>query len=136
MIGLDTNVIVRILTGDDERQQKAALTFLHATCSSDDPGWINRIVAIEIVWVLERAYRFSREQIADAMERLLHTAELAFEDSDQLRTALAAYRKGADLADAFLGEVNRIKTCTTTITFDRHAAGRLPTFTLLEAQAG
>ncbi|MHB8140885.1 MAG: PIN domain-containing protein [Vulcanimicrobiaceae bacterium] len=118
MLGLDTNVIVRILTGDDARRQQAALAFLRANCSNERPGWVNRIVAVEIAWILER---------------LLHTAELRFENHDALRAALAAYRQGADLADALLGEINREKTCTTTITFDRRAAGRLPTFTLLDA---
>ena len=136
MIGLDTNVIVRILTGDDARQQQAALAFLRANCSNEQPGWVNRIVTVEIAWVLERAYKFTHEQIADAVERLLHTAELRFEDHDAIRVALPTYRQGADLADALLGEINHEKSCATTITFDRRAAERLPAFTLLESLPG
>ena len=132
MIGLDTNVIVRILTGDDPQQQLTALAFLRAHCSNEDPGWVNRIVTVETAWVLERVYKFTHVQIADALERLLHAAELSFENHDAIRSALVGYRKGADLADALLGEINRESACTTTITFDRRAADRLPTFTLLE----
>ena len=51
-------------------------------------------------------------------------------DASQQQAALS--RQGADLADALLGEINREKACTTTITFDRRAAEQLQTFTLLD----
>ncbi len=131
MIGLDTNVLVRILTGDDAVQQKAAAAHIRAHCHAADPGWINRIVTLEIVWVLERSYGYSREQVAGALERLLVTAELQFENHDDIRSAIAEYRKGADFADALLAQRNRSDTCSTTVTFDRAAAKRLSGYTLL-----
>ena len=127
MTGLDTNVLVRLLTGDDPEHQATALAAMHEYCTAEAPGWINRIVAVELVWVLSRAYGYSREQIAATLDRLLLTAEIAFEDRDEVRTALAAYRDGGDFADALLGERNAADGCATTITFDRAAASRLGT---------
>lgn len=132
MIGLDTNVLVRLLVGDDVTQQRAARQYIARHSSPNDPAWIDRIVAVETVWVLERTYRFNRAQIAAAFEKLLDTAELAFEDHDLVRNAMNAYRAGAGFADALLGATNETAGCTTTVTFDSAAAKRSAGFTLLK----
>jgi predicted nucleic-acid-binding protein len=97
VIGVDTNVVIQILIGDD----------------------------------LERSYGFSRSQIATAFEKLLDTAELAFEDHDLVQMAIAAYRRGAGFADALIVLGNEAAGCTTTITFDSKAAKQLSQHTLL-----
>jgi len=131
MIGLDTNVVIRLLVGDDAAAQETARNYIARHSSSDDPARIDRIVAVEIVWVLERSYGFSRIQIAGALESLLDTAELAFEDHDLVRAAVAAYRAGSGFADALIAESNENAGCATTITFDTRAAKRLRQLMLL-----
>ncbi|MBV8197152.1 MAG: type II toxin-antitoxin system VapC family toxin [Candidatus Eremiobacteraeota bacterium] len=126
-------MIVRLLVGDDRSQQHAARDYIAARCTSDDPAWIDPIVTVESVWILERRYSFSRTQIAAAFEKLLDTAELVFEDHDLIRAALAAYRDGAGFADALVAERNARMGCVATITFDTAAAKRLSHFTLLDA---
>ena len=58
MIALDTNVLVRYLVADDAGQAEAAQALL-AGLTAERPGFVCREVAVELVWVLERAYRFS-----------------------------------------------------------------------------
>ena len=67
MIALDTNVLVRYLVRDDARQAEAARKLLEAL-TTERPGLVCREVTVELVWVLERAYRFSRDQIATVLE--------------------------------------------------------------------
>ena len=129
MVGLDTNVVLRLLLGDDPSQQLAAVSFVGAACSAEDPGWISAIVTTEIVWVLDRAYNLSRDNIADAVDRLLAVTEFQLEDHEEVRHAIAAFRRGADFTDALLDERNRAAGCQTTVTFDRDAARRLTGFT-------
>jgi predicted nucleic-acid-binding protein len=64
MIGVDTNVLVRYIVGDDPKQSKLAITFLEKTCSKENPGFVNLIVLCELVWVLRGAYKvdFLRNQ--------------------------------------------------------------------------
>lgn len=131
MIGLDTNVVVRLLVGDNASQQRVARDYIALNSSPDTPAWVNRIVAVEIAWVLERSYGYERAQIAAAFEKLLDTAELAFEDHDVVRQAVAAYRRGAGFADALVAASNDVAGCATTITFDSAAAKRLRHFALL-----
>jgi len=131
MKGLDTNVLVRYVTQDDPAQAEKATKCITSACTADDPCQIDRVVLCELVWVLESGYEYSRDQIGDFMESLLHTRQFEFESRDAALAALRYYRRGkADFADALIGAANRSTGCETTFTFDRKAAG-LETFTLL-----
>ncbi len=131
MNGLDTNVLVRYVTQDDAAQAEKATKCITSACTADDPCQIDRVVLCELVWVLESGYEYSRDQIGDFMESLLHTRQFEFESRDAALAALRYYRRGiADFADALIGAVNRNTGCETTFTVDRKAAG-LETFTLL-----
>jgi len=132
VIGIDTNVLVRYLTRDDEQQSEIALDYLTHRCTPDQPGYINRIVQCELVWVLGRAYQYSREQISGALEMIFRTRQFLIEDQETALAALRAYRQGkADYADAFIGFANKAAGCDSTVTFDRSAA-RLGVFEHLQ----
>ena len=134
MIGLDTNVLVRLFTGDDAKQRTAAKSFINQNCSAEDPAFINRVVLIETVWVLESVYEYSREQIAAAIDTLLRMVRVLTEDADLVRAALATYRRGADFADALIAGVNTENGCSRTATFDRTAAKKVPHFVMLDVR--
>ena len=131
--GIDTNVLVRFLTGDDPRQSRAAERLLKRECSPAEPGWIGLIVLCEAVWVLQRGYRYRREELAAVVSQLLATAELEVEDPDAVREALALYQDGkADFSDGLLAARNARAGAKVTYTFDRKAAS-LPGFELVKA---
>lgn len=130
MIGLDTNVLVRVITRDDPAQANQARSVMER-CSPQDPGWISAIVLCEIVWVLLRGYRYTRVQTAGVLGQLLRTAELEIEDSDLARQALDRFTKGFDFADAFIGLRSSRSGALPTWTFDK-AAAELPEFHLVE----
>ena len=124
-MGLDTNVLVRIVTGDDPSAQRAALALLADRATADEPAFVNRIALVEFVWVLESAYGYGRSTVADAVERLLRTTDVLVEDGSLAWSALRSYRAGADFADALLAETNTRAGCDRTATFDRAAVKRL-----------
>jgi predicted nucleic-acid-binding protein len=122
MIGLDTNVVVRLLTRDDPAQVQRALEAIAKHCSEDDPGWINCIVLVEVVWVLSSAFRYDRKQIVAAIERLIQVRELTLQYPDEAWEALHLYRDHqADFSDYYLAAINRENGCRTTLTFDGKA---------------
>jgi predicted nucleic-acid-binding protein len=125
MIGLDTNVLLRMVVGDDVKQQRAALAFLRRNCSEANPAYVNRVVAIEFVWVMEGYERYSRAEIADVVENLLHTSDLRFEDHDVIRSAAHDYRNGIDFPNAVISRANEAAGCSATATFDKIAVKRL-----------
>ena len=131
MIGLDTNVLVRHLVQDDPGQSRKATQVITTQCTRDDPGFINRIVLCELVWVLEGAYGYSKNTIVAVLEKLLRTSQLKIEDPQAAWTAFRLYQTGkADFADCLLGTSNRLGGCETTVTFD-HAAGKLEGFRVI-----
>lgn len=132
MTGLDTNVIVRLLTVDDEAQYKRCRAYVSAHCSAESPGFINRIALVEVVWVLESAYGYERSEVAAAVEGLLRMTELSVESSSSVRKSVAAYRSGADFADAMIAATNEEAGCETTVTLDERAAKRIPALQLLK----
>ena len=93
MIALDTNVLVRYLVDDDAEQAKAARALLEGL-TSERPGFVCREVAIEVVWVLERAYRFRPAQIADVLVELIATDSIVVEAADDVARAAFSYRQG------------------------------------------
>jgi predicted nucleic-acid-binding protein len=131
MIGLDTNVVVRILTQDDPDQLRRAAEAIGAQCSTDDPGWIDCIVLVEVIWVLSSAYHYSRGEIVVAIEKLLQVRELEIQYVDEAWEALHLYRDHpADFSDYYLAAINRGKGCRATLTFDGKA-GRSELFSLI-----
>jgi predicted nucleic-acid-binding protein len=125
--GIDTNVLIRYLIQDEPEQARRASRFIATACSADDPGFINRIVLCELVWVLESAYGYARDRMAQLIENLLRTAQLKVEDHDVAWAALREYQTGADFADALIAALNQRVGCEDTVTFDRKA-GRRPGF--------
>ena len=123
MKGIDTNILIRYLVADDEEQATRAANFIERECSRDDPGYLNRIVMCELVWVLRRLYGYRREQISDTIKALLSAAELRVEDQDSAWNAVRDDDAGTcDFADSYLARTNRKAGCVTTVTFDSKAA--------------
>jgi predicted nucleic-acid-binding protein len=118
--GLDTNLLVRYLTQDDARQARSVDALFRSALAQKERLHIDAIVLCEIVWVLREAYKHDRQEVAQALEKILEVALFSIEDRDLIRQALEAYRSGrGDFADHLIGLRNRKAGCTDTATFDR-----------------
>jgi len=132
VIALDTNVLVRFLVQDDPEQARLATEVIDQL-SDPVPGFVSREVLVELVWVLERAYRLGRVEIAGALDGLLASTELVIEGADQVGPALELYRNdGFGFADLMIAAAARRAGASELVTFDRKAA-RLPGVRLLGA---
>ena len=102
MIALDTNVLVRYLTCDDAKQFEAARVLLESL-TTECPGYICREVIVELVWVLERSYGYSRDQVATILEELAASEDLVVEVSEEVARASLLYRRReAELCDLMI----------------------------------
>jgi predicted nucleic-acid-binding protein len=87
MRAVDTNVLVRLITRDDEAQTVAAERFVA-------PGaWVSVLVLAEATWVLATVYALKRKQIALAIEMLLAHERLVIQDANVVTTALSDFRR-------------------------------------------
>lgn len=105
MIAVDTNVIVRLLTKDDEAQYKAA----HKLFSEEDI-YIADTVILETEWVLRYAYDFEPEQICTAFRKLFGLRNVRLSNAQLVSQAINWHESGLDFADAFhlaLSQKNR-----------------------------
>ena len=131
MTGVDTNVLVRFLTQDDPGQAARVNALMAEAEARDDRLFANNVVVCELIWVLESGYGFDKADTAHAVELMLATRQLEFEDRNLLRQALGDYRTGkADFADCVIGRRNAAQSCAKTWTLDRGAAD-LPFYELL-----
>ena len=134
MIALDTNVLVRYLADDDARQAEAARLLLQGL-TAERPGFVCREVTVELVWVLQRAYGFSRDRIATVLEQLVATKGLDVEAADDVARAALRYRQGgAGFSDLMIVAAAERAGAGTLYTFDRKVA-QLGGVTLLEERA-
>lgn len=95
MIAVDTNVLIRLLTGDDPAQQAAARTLFET-----DHIWIGRTVLLETAWVLQSLYGFEERAISNALTKLLGLPKVHVEEGEAVASALALAAKGLEFADA------------------------------------
>ena len=130
MIALDTNVLVRYLVNDDPEQAEAARALLESL-TPDSRGFICREVLVEVVWVLQRSYRFARTQIADVLIELIATDSLVVESEDDVVHAALDYRQGGvGFSDLMILRAARRSAALPLHTFDRKLA-RLDDSTLV-----
>ncbi len=120
MIGVDTNVLVRILVEDDRAQLQRARAVLDEAAERSEKVFVSDIVLAELHWVLEDAYEVPRSKILQAIQGLVASARFEFEDTDRVNEALSLYQGGkAELSDYLLGLQASRRGARTTFTFDR-----------------
>ena len=95
MIAVDTNVLVRLLTGDDPRQAAVARSLF-----AEDSIWIAKTVLLETGWVLRSLYGFDESTIRGAFTKLLGLTNVKVEDEPSVAAALALTAHGIEFADA------------------------------------
>jgi predicted nucleic-acid-binding protein len=96
MIALDTNIVVRALVQDDDRQAQIAKSLL----IDPDGVYIAKTVLLEVEWVLRAAYRLSPSNIHNCLVRLLGLPGVTAESPSQVVDALQHFAHGMDFADA------------------------------------
>lgn len=117
MVGLDTNVLVRYFTRDDEQQWQQATKLIE----NEEQCFVTNIVLCELVWVLRgEPYRFSKDEILDTLETMLHSQIFEFENRSAIYQALQRTRHGSgDFSDYLIGAIARQQGFQETATFDR-----------------
>ncbi len=132
MTALDTNVIVRFLVRDDEKQAEAARKRLKQAETRRERLKIPLLVVLETIWVLESAYDKTRAEILDSIRDMRQMPVFDFEADSAIEGLLKdgpKYR--ADLADIMIAHAAEAIGCDAGITFDKGAA-KLPFFGLLK----
>lgn len=122
MIAVDTNVLVRYITNDDNEQYILAEKLLDSYAGQERSIFINNIVLCELIWVLRRGYNYKKGQIIKTLKLLLASIEFEFENHELAFLAVIEYETTvADFSDILIGLINRNIGCSTTYSFDQNA---------------
>lgn len=131
MIGVDTNVLVRLVVDDDIKQFEVAKRFFGER-SPADPAVVSLVVVAEAVWVLRNPYAFDAERVTDFVAAMLDSDDFLVENRSAVESAVNLARASrADIADCLIAAVATNIGATSTVTFDRVAARRIPGMELL-----
>lgn len=122
-VTVDTNVLVRAITDDDERQSKAA----QAELANADVVALALPALCELAWVLSRGYEIPSAAVAEAIRRLMNSANVVV-NRPAAEAGLALLDAGGDFADGVIAHEGRWLSADTFISFDKKAVR------LMEAQ--
>ena len=123
MKGIDTNILVRFLVGDDELQAKKVYNIFKKAESNKNELFVPLLVVLELIWVLESVYDIPREKIIDSISELLLLPVLNFEHRSALQQfTQTAHENSYDLSDLIIAHSAKEQGCKTVITFDRKAS--------------
>ena len=132
MTAVDTNIIVRFLVRDDEKQSEAARKHLKQAETRRERLKIPLLVVLETIWVLESAYDKNRSEILESLRDMRQMPVFDFEADGVVEGLLNDGPKyKADLADIMIAHAAKATGCEAGITFDK-AAAKLPFFSLLK----
>lgn len=112
----DTNVLVRLVMGDDSSQQRSAAKLLEGA----DAVAISAHALCEFAWVLERSYGVARADIADAIRRMLDMRNV-IANRPCVESGLAILDAGGDFADGVIAFEGQWLGGETFASFDKRA---------------
>jgi predicted nucleic acid-binding protein len=112
---IDTNVLVRFLTGDDPAQAARALKLVEAGAI-----FVPTSVLLETEWVLRSGYGFPTDRLVRALRDFAGLPGVTLEDPRLAALALDWVEQGLDFADAL--HLAAARGCTAFMSFDRRLA--------------
>jgi predicted nucleic-acid-binding protein len=117
MIAVDTNIVVRYLTGDHPLQSARARALVKT-----NEVFLSRTVVLECEWVLRSLYGYSPHDVNGALRAFVGISTVLVENAKLLAQALDLAKQGFDFADAL--HLTAAADCDTFATFDQKFAKR------------
>ena len=112
MRAIDTNIVIRYLTGDDPDQTAKAKAVVDA-----GQVFVSTTVLLESEWVLRSVYEFSRQEVIAALQAFLGLPSVATDHAEILVRAFGFTERGMDFTDAL--HLSAANECEVMLTFDR-----------------
>lgn len=120
MIGIDTNVLLRLWLNDDPAQNKRLDALLAAHGGMPGSLLVTDVVLVEAVWTLRSAFEQDKHAQLVAVRSLLEETAFAFEDREAVAAALTLFETGScGFADCLVVATHAQQGCDFTATFDR-----------------
>jgi predicted nucleic-acid-binding protein len=122
---IDTNIFLRHFLQDQPDQGSQSSAFFGKIRQGEIEAVLLPTVVLEIVFILERQYRASRENVYAILSEVLELSELKVVDRPQLLDAAHEYRnrRSVSFADAYHCAMARDFHDGVIVSFDRKLSG-------------
>ncbi len=128
MIGVDANILLRLLLADDEDQLAVVRKRLDRAVAAREEVVIGPVALAETAWTLAHRLKVPMATIARTLADLGDTRPFRFFDPSAVAEALRLLATGrAGVSDCLIRAMDAAAGCATTLTFDRRALA-LPGF--------
>jgi predicted nucleic acid-binding protein len=114
---LDTNILVRHVTGEPPEQARRATASLR-TAAPKELVLVD-LIAAEFVFVLQSVYRQPRASVATLLRSLLALPAVRCDGELRLYRSLDLYEAGMDFPDAYLVATAELGGISEILSFDR-----------------
>jgi predicted nucleic-acid-binding protein len=118
VLAVDTNIVIRYLVRDDDRQSARAREIIHGS-----PVFVSLTVLLESEWVLRSLYGFGQSEVLTALEAFCGTHEVSVAEPAVVKQAFVLSKLGLELADAL--HVAQSDGCEAFVTFDKRLVKRM-----------
>ena len=123
MLGLDTNVIARLVLADDAVQTEQARAAIAQAQAEDETIVLALATVLELEWVLRSRAKLDKTQVLLIFKKLLETQDLQIENEQALEQAIYVYENGpADFPECLFWSQYQRMGCRAMLTFDAKAA--------------
>lgn len=123
MKALDSNILIRFLVKDDERQAEIVYSLFKRAESEKDSFFVPLLVVLETIGVLESVYEVSPNDILDAFRELLSMPLLKFESQPAVQAFVSSAKEHPlDLSDLLIAQSAHHSGCEKVLTLDKQAA--------------
>ena len=130
---IDTSVILRLLIQDDDLKAKAVENLIRTAPEQKISLHVVPVAMLEIVWVLEKVYKYPKKAIRELAEAIINTPQLKVELASVFLNALKVYEeKNVKFADAVMGYWGMEKGVFTVYTYDEKDFKRIDGLTVLK----
>jgi predicted nucleic-acid-binding protein len=130
---IDTSAILCMLVQDDEQKAKAVENLIRTAPEKGLVLYVIPVTMLEIVWVLEKVYKYPKKDVRELAEAIINTPQLKVELASVFLSALQVYdEKNVKFADAVMAFWAIDKGITTTYAYDEKDFTRIDGLTVLK----
>ena len=120
MIGIDTNILLRLWLNDDPAQNKRIDALLAEHGGRPESLLVTDVVLVEAIWTLRSAYAQDKAAQLLAVRSILEETAFAFEDRDSVASAAVLFEQGTcGFSDCLVVARHAQRGCEFTATLDR-----------------
>ena len=128
---VDASVLLRFLIKDDDMKARAVEKLLLTGHGKGTVLHILPVTMLEIVWVLEKVYKFGKKEVRELAEAIINTPQLKVEMGNVFLKALKAYEeKNIKFADAVMAYWGLERKISIAYTYDEKDFRRIEGLTV------